>query len=296
MNLTTHPEYQKYLSDKDATLAVQALLIPWAATNAVAENKLKTAVVLLTALFQEYNQVMWHDFPFCQMCLGGCCVVGASNITPFDSAALTILGHDLPVLPVQTHHNEKACIYLGKRGCTFPAAWRPLKCMTFFSLGSGDWQLASSDERYDRLTAGLQAVLDTYLPAILGDVTEIDAAELADPIQFAASLTRQLTALFLPEEIGKDNGRSLPPILDAAAIALLFIATATAETLNHPTLGDEVLLADLEQFEWIVTGLPAHKKEMLEEINGRYLPTPVTIPMHTQFNQQIELYMLSINP
>jgi hypothetical protein len=109
-------------------------------------------------------------------------------------------------------------------------------------------------------------------------------------------LTRQLTTLYLPEEIGEDNGRYHPPLIDATTNALLFIATATTKTLAHPSPNDGAFLSDLEQFEWIVTGLPAHKEEMLEEINGRYLPTPLTIPMHTQFNQQIELFMLSTNP
>jgi len=294
MNLTQHPEYKKYLEDKEFTAAIQAASTLWLAENETAGLALKTAVSQLIVLFQEYNKVMWIEHPFCQMCLGGCCVVGASEVAPIDAAALAILGYDLPVLPAQTHHNDRACIYLGERGCTWPANWRPLKCMTFFSLGSGDWNLESSDGRYGHLEESLQAILDEYLPDILTSMLEIDTNDLVDPIQFAPLLSRQLTKQFLPFEMSGAHSRSEIPIIDATAIALLAISSLIEKIMANPPANIDQLLTDVEQFEWVITSHPAQEDNILAEINGRY-NTLNTLPLSLQFSQDIQQYRQSIN-
>jgi hypothetical protein len=295
MNLSQHPEYEKYLADRDLVYSIQAQLAEWLEVNEEAGGALTTAVSQLVNLFQEYNRVMWQVFPFCRMCLGGCCVVDASEVTAVDAAALTVLGHHLPVLPPQTHHDKRACIYLGEEGCTWPANWRPLKCMTFYSLGSGDWQLESSDERYDRLTQALRAVLDAHLPGILGEDSGIDTEELADPIAFAKTLSHLIAAQFLPETMLSENGRSPSPLPDATTIALLAIAEISGQLLTNPPDMADQLLADLEQFEWIVIGHPAREIEILAELNGRYTPHIHEHVTYLQFTQQIQKYIENRN-
>lgn len=292
MNLTQHPEYKKYLKDQEIMEAIKMALTPWLEDDDEAGKALKTAVSQLTILFQEYNRVMWQEFPFCQMCLGGCCVVGASEVAAIDAAALTILGYDLPVLPAQTHHNERACIYLGERGCTWPADWRPLKCMTFFSLGSGDWELESSDERYDRLTEALRVVFDKYLPAILGANHEIDTQKLAEPIEFSATLSQRLAKQFLPNNSSlHTHPPSFPPEPDPTTTALLAIAIIIEKIMANPPANIDQLLIDVEQFEWVVTGHPAQEDKILAEINGRYAAH--TLPLSLQFSQDIQQYRQS---
>ncbi|KAA3656173.1 MAG: hypothetical protein DWQ04_31860 [Chloroflexi bacterium] len=298
MNLLKHPEYKKYLADRELVDAVRAALVAWMDGNEAAGDGLKTAVSHLTTLFQKYNQVMWQAYPFCRMCLGGCCVVGASEVTPIDVAALTVLGHDLPVLPEQTHHDERACVYLGEQGCTWPADWRPLKCMTFFSLGSGDWQLESADEDYGRLTQALQAIFEKYLPTILGEDHAIDVRTLVDPIQFAPMLSRALADVYLPEGMGGENGyfggaqyRRLPTTdADPISSALMFIAEVIEQIVENPNKDDDTLLADLEQFEWILTGQPSKLKGMLGVLNGRYATTSSN-SIHAQFSQHIQFML-----
>lgn len=295
MNLTQHPEHEKYLKDHDVTNAIKTALASWLKEHEEEGKALKTAVFQLTTLFQEYNQMMWQEFPFCQMCLGGCCVVGASEVSAMDAAALSVLDHELPVLPAQTHHSERACIYLGEQGCTWPSNWRPLKCMIFFSLGSGDWQLESSDDRYGRLTQGLQAVLDEHLPLILDSDSSIEAGELAEPIEYAASLSHRLAAQFLPLAIRENTGRSPSPLVDPTTATLLAMAVLTEQIFSEPLLvmADQ-LLADLEQYEWVVTGHPAQEKEILEVINGRYLPHIHEHPIYMQFTKNVQQYQQSL--
>ena len=293
MNLRQHPEYEKYLVDQALINTVKVDLTSWLADNEEAGVLLKTAVLQLIILFQEYNREMWKNFPFCKMCLGGCCVVGASEISPMDAAALTVLGHDLPILPEQTHHNERACIYLGEQGCTWPANWRPLKCMVFFSLGSGDWSLDSLDKRYGRLTDVLQAVFDKYLPSILGKNNETNTQSLADPILFAPLLSRLLANKFLPESISGDNGRFPAIPLDSTATALLAIALMTEQILTNPPAIADQLLADLEQFEWVVNGHPSQENRILIEINSHNSASQ--LPISLQFDEHIQQYRQSIH-
>jgi hypothetical protein len=290
MRLTRHPEYEKYLDDQELVTAVLAILDPWLAAQGEAEQVWETAVFRLSAMFQEYNRVMWQVFPFCSSCLGGCCVAGASVVTPLDAAALGVLGFDLPMLPAQTHHDDHACIYLGARGCTWPAAWRPFKCMAFFSLGRTGWQLVSADADYSQLTEALQAVLDRHLPAILGEEAAALTRQLTDPIQFAAVLSMLLAQRFLPGDWDGENGRSPIIPLTAAATALNFIAEIMEQILLDPPDMADQLMMDLEQFEWVVTGHPALEREILAEINSHYATHTQEHPVYRQFCQHIQQY------
>jgi hypothetical protein len=70
----------------------------------------------------------------------------------------------------------------------------------------------------------------------------------------------------------------------------MFIAEAIEQIAENPNAEDDALLADLEQFEWILTGQPANQKEMLGELNGRYAPT-ASNPIHAQFSEHIQPFL-----
>jgi hypothetical protein len=163
--------------------------------------------------------------------------------------------------------------------------------MIFFSLGSGNWDLESSDERYDHLEEALQAILDEYLPDILTNMLEIDTHDLVDPIRFAPLLSQLLTKQFLPLEMSGDNGRSDPPLIDPTAVALLAIATLIDRVMANPPANIDQLLIDIEQFEWVVSGHPAHEDNILAEINSRYCIHKN--PLSLQFSQDIQQYRQS---
>lgn len=290
MILSQHPEYEKYVADRAFTEAVWVELALWVEEHEAESQQLKTAVSRLIALGKQYNQIMWQAFPFCRMCLGGCCVVGASEVTAMDAAALFVLEETLPELPQQTRHDERACIYLGDRGCTWPALWRPLKCMLFFSLGRGHWQLESSDKRYDELRQALQAVLDESLPKIMGDYL-IDTDELAEPISFAATLAQRLAAQFLPPHLARENGR-FPAHTDSRQ-PLLDIPMLTTQLLADPPDMCDQFLSDLEQLEWILAGHPANEDDLLAEINGRYAPHQHEHAAYWQLTRFIRQYQVA---
>ena len=85
MKLESHPEYRKYLADQALVTAVLAKFDAWVNEDERAARAWKTAVSRLSAIFAEYNRVMWQEFPFCRHCLGGCCVVDASQVTALDA-------------------------------------------------------------------------------------------------------------------------------------------------------------------------------------------------------------------
>ena len=64
----------------------------------------------LVHMFQAYNRVLWEQFPYCRACGGGCCVLDASRVGPFDGLALALLDLPLPALPDRIAAHERECI------------------------------------------------------------------------------------------------------------------------------------------------------------------------------------------
>jgi hypothetical protein len=308
-----HPEYIQSLRDretvehclcaveawKDERLAldVPAYELTWTPASALG------LVRELQALFAAYNRVLWERFPYCAACGGQCCVNEASHLGPFDGVAMALLDVSLPDLPAE-HASDRACIYLADRACCLPAAWRTLKCWSFYCLG-GLWahSISGSDavplgERYSELTSALKAVLQAHLrrseccalrryEEVSGDAL---ADHLLDPADFAAALDDALWEVL----IGPLHARY--PLLDAseqqrtpsraggdaqAEETLAFIVEAMEQVLVDPPPAPEglqitaaQLLEDLETLEWIVVGQPTHSQRLLREISVRYAGAP----------------------
>ena len=288
MELKTHPEYERYQADGALLAAIGPALAEWlaageplvTATAVFTPAAVRQLLADLVTLLQAYNRVLWQEFDYCRQCRGGCCVVGASQVTAVDVLALTVLDEPLPHLPGQTHHDDHACIYLGVGGCTWPGRWRPLKCQIFYCLGSGDWQLDAADERYGRLTRRLQAVVAAHWPDLLPAAEAQPLVDgLADPLRFAAALTAVLTQeliaplvahLGLVAELARDN--SGPVAADALSETQVFIAAMMAqlETLPDAETAVAQLYADLETLQWVAAGQPGNSQELLAEVGRHY--------------------------
>ncbi|MBE2222985.1 MAG: hypothetical protein IAF02_15685, partial [Anaerolineae bacterium] len=87
-----------------------------------------------------------------------------------------------------------------------------------------------------------------------------------------------------------ENGRFPAQQPDPATIALLAIAEITGQILTNPPAMADQLLADLEQFEWVVTGRPSRENEILAEINGRYTAHTDEHPTYLHFCQHIQQF------
>lgn len=238
---------------------------------------------VLIDLFHAYNRVLWRHFPYCGQCLGGCCVVDAADLKAVDYVALALLEEELPQRPARSPVSEAACIYLTPQGCSWPAVWRPIKCATFYCLGSGDWRLDAADARYEEITEALQEAVGEHLPAV-GQHVPLDEQALLDllpdPVAFAGALAERLdetlvTALrtrypaLVPEEAA-GSGEAGDPTADALA----FIAEAVEALHDAPPAPDglsaDQLLADLETLEWVLLGRPARAEALLAEMAERY--------------------------
>ena len=132
MELRQHPEYHTYRQHKATDQRYRQAIGAWKACGAPIETekglrpwtfeRTQALVNSLVRLFQAYNQVLWEQFPYCQPCCGGCCVVGAVDIKPFDWVALALLGQAMPTLPERIGVTERHCIYLTETGCAWPAS------------------------------------------------------------------------------------------------------------------------------------------------------------------------------
>ena len=179
--------------------------------------------------------------------------------------------------------SEAACIYLTPQGCSWPAAWRPIKCATFYCLGSGDWRLDAADARYEEITEALRRAVAHHLPAVAQHV-ELDEGELLDllpdPVAFAGALAEWLDETLvaalrarypalLPEEAAGTSQDG-----DSTTDALAFIAEAV-DALHDAApapdgLSADQLLADLETLEWVLLGRPEQGEALLAQMAERY--------------------------
>lgn len=231
------------------------------------------------ALFRAYNLVLWQSFSYCRRCQGGCCVTGASQVTTFDALAMALL--DAPFPELASRAAEGDCIYLGEQGCRWPQGWRPIKCWSFYCLGSGDWEIDAQDARYRRITEALQETVREKLPGYLQRRGMPFHEFLTDPIAFAEALGLALYDIFVapfaaefglaadkPRAVAKfalREAKQSPAIREAR----VFI-TGAVEALWQDPDADEQFLADLESLEWILAQRPPHARETLAALADRY--------------------------
>ncbi len=293
--MSKHPEFEQHQTHREKAEAYRRAVASWQesgeplpAGNGRAWTVERAQGVLdgLVDLFNAYNRALWRHFPYCNQCLGGCCVVDAADLKGIDYVALALMEEQLPRRPARSPVNERACIYLTPQGCSWPAAWRPIKCAAFYCLGSGEWQLDAADARYEEITEALRRVVGKHLPAVthylaLDEQALLDL--LPDPVAFADALAARLDETLLaaiharypslvPEERGEIDAEQ-----DRSATALAFIAEAVEEVYANPPpdpdglpLSAEQLLEDLETLQWVLLGGPAGDQLLLEEMAERY--------------------------
>jgi len=285
MELEQHPEYTLYQDHRQQMENYRRAVTAWLADGR-GRARVESLLSGLIPLLQAYNRVLWEHFPYCSQCLGGCCVVGATDLKPIDYVALVFLEEDIPTRPDRTGLDERACIYLSPRGCSWPARWRPLKCALFYCLGSGAIAVDASDARYAEITAALEAAIAPRLARLLPDDAASLVALLPDPVAFADSLSaavdrHHLNILYEEfPELRPQPAAAPATEVDPATTALDFIATATEQLWSAPpppppgsNLTAEQFLSDLETLTWILEGRPGNALRFLAEMRPRY-PEP----------------------
>lgn len=318
MKLIQHPEYQRvYIANEEAFRRCEQAITQWRARNDIISvpaygltwtyESAREFVYELSALFQEYNRILWSGFNYCRQCGGQCCVADASKVQPFDLLAITLLGQSAPVLAENISASERQCIYLVNRQCSWPAEWRTIKCWSFYCLGPGPWQPgASISEMRSAITRELQQLVRTRLPAPLQRYEAIRGITLADalddPVAFSEALQNAIFAIFVTplKEVypiidpqlsnNSDNtppepGDTLTTNLSLDNQVTVFIAETVEEVCETPpavleelTISVEQLLQDLETLQWIIGGHPSHGPKLLQEMYLHYVNAPAPAP------------------
>jgi hypothetical protein len=300
MRLSQHPEYTKYLQDRETVRRCRQALAAWRADGEPIHvpdvdlcwtpERALAFVRSLVSLFRAYNQVLWEEFPYCRACGGGCCVLDASHVGPFDGIALATLDLSAPALPEVISASARECVYLDGRECTWPVDWRTIKCWSFYCLG-GRWDPgASLGEHHGVLATALKGVVLAGLPEELRQYERVHGesliAHLDDPTAFAHALDDALFDLLagplharypllddVPVEESAEPGgaRSLEEdILAFVAQAMEELFESPPPAAEEPGVSTDQLLADLELLEWIAAGHPSNGVRLLEEMHARY--------------------------
>ena len=317
MELTQHPEYRTvYLHHQETDRHCRDAVATWHADGRPfsvdkyallwTPDSALEFVYALSALFQQYNRVLWEHFSYCAQCGGQCCVVDASDIRPFDLIAIALLDEAAPSLPARIDAGTRACIYLDGMQCTWPTTWRTIKCWSFYCLGSGPWDSSASlGELYSAVTHRLQEVVAVNLPDQLRAYEAITGESLAeyldDPVAFANAMHVALAEIFIAPlharyplfdlaaqqaKPASAHQRSLtadiflvdnPVDIDVMS----FISEAMEESMESPSAAPaavdssaDQLLVDLEALAWLIEGQPANGPTLLTEILSRYENAP----------------------
>ena len=297
--MSEHVEFQQHRAHAERAAEYRRAVADWRETGARLADKhggfwtagrARALLQSLIDLFHAYNRVLWQHFPYCKQCLGGCCVVDAADLKGIDYVALALLEEPLPQRPPRSPVSQTACIYLTPRGCSWPTAWRPIKCATFYCLGSGEWRLDAADARYGAITGALRRVVHQHLPPLrkhlaLDEQSLLDL--LRDPVAFADALAERLDQTLvaalhthypalIPEVAHRPEPATGPP-----EATLAFIAEAVDHVYAAPPpppdglpLTAEQLLEDLETLQWVVLGQPAQTTALLREMADRYAGVP----------------------
>lgn len=304
MKASEHPEFEMHGRDRQLVERCRQAVAAWRESGEPLGDpqgdgdarrwtlqRAREFVLEVRRFFQAYNRVLWQEFSYCRNCRGGCCVVGASQVTRFDAVALALLDEPFPRRPQRAGAGD--CIYLTPEGCGWPAAWRPLKCWAFYCLGSGDWELDAGDKRYERITRALHSVLESHLPTLLREYESQDGESfrslLSDPISFAEELGNALMDIFVAPFEERfplaAPGQGQPPSADWREPVLAFIGEAVEEVwAAQPSapkplqLNSQQFLSDLETLEWCLLTRPQQWEERLGELQERYEDAPAPAP------------------
>lgn len=292
MKRSDHPGYPSYHQSLKDSQRVRKAIASWKDSGQEIEvpryglqwrpDSLQQFVKKLAGSFQAYNQVLWQVYPYCTTCRGGCCLIESPRISPFDMVSLAILDEPYPTFPENSQVLRETCVYLLGRRCSWPAAWRTMKCWTFYCLGGEGWQLSDPhDIRYRQMAEDLKANLRQNMPPeinVYEVVTGEDLAErLIDPLDFADSLNHVLEEIFVqpfdarfPLGVNLQNGRGSPSAAnpDPEALALISRVMDQFET-ETPELGEQIL-ADLETIEMLVLTGQKISQTLLADLNLRY--------------------------
>jgi hypothetical protein len=304
MRLQHHPEYIKVLQDRETVQRCRQAVAAWQAEGEPilaarygirwTHERALTFVRSLVRMFQAYNRVLWERFPYCRACGGGCCVLDASYVGPFDGIALALLDLPVPALPEAIATSARECVYLNRQACTWPVEWRTIKCWSFYCLG-GRWDPSVSlGEQHGVLARALKGVVLDLLPEELRRYQEVRGdpliAHLDDPTDLAAAFRDALAEILVAPfdalypviaraqfKAPDVSGEALSP--DEGALS--FVAQAMEALLGSAPpspqgidVSPEQLLADLESIEWIVVGRPANQLQLLQEMHARYASAP----------------------
>lgn len=265
-----------------------------------------TFVQALVHCFEEYNRVLWEGFSYCRECGGQCCVVDASDIRAFDLIAVALLDLAAPVLPQRVEVAPGACIYLnttnGRPHCSWPDAWRTIKCWSFYCLGSGPW-LPDADlgVLYRAVTTELAGVIRARLPDPLRQYEVIEGVDLTahldDPVEFSQQIHTALTALFVTPFAVRypavAAAQAMEKVRHTPAKANIFLADIVAEDAMLQFIGEalaeidegkvsdwaelsvKTLLSNLETLAWIVEYNPANRQALLQTLYVQYEHAPL---------------------
>jgi hypothetical protein len=300
MKLQKHPEYTKYLQDRETIWRCRQAVDAWRADGETicaarydlcwTHERALNFVRSLVRMFRAYNRVLWEQFPYCRACGGGCCVLDASHVGPFDGIALALLDLSPPLLPEGIAVPARACIYLRGQRCVLPVEWRTVKCWSFYCLG-GRWDPGLSlGEHHGALARALKGVISVLLPEELRCYEQVGGdplvAHLDDPTDLAQALDDALFELLVEplharyplldeaqaqDDAGQGDDRSIEEdVLAFVAQAMERLCESGPSDLEGLPVSLDQLFADLELLEWIVVGRPANQAQLLADMSARY--------------------------
>lgn len=315
MKLTQHPEYRTvYLPNQEVAQRCQQVIARWKGQQDIIPvpgyalewtyESARLFVSDLAHLFQEYNRVLWNYFHYCRQCGGQCCVRDASDVRPFDLLALALLEQSTPVLPDTITAQERACIYLANRRCSWPDSWRTIKCWSFYCLGTGPWKEETSlATLHEEVANKLRLLVHELLPDQLRRYEAVHGLALSDylddPVEFSARLHDALSEIFVkplnavyPSIHPGVTSHRAPSYAQQRSTSLFlddqvltFIAEAAEQLLECPPplpegveISPEQVLEDLERLQWIIEGHPSQALEILKGMYSRYANVPAPTP------------------
>ena len=215
MKLSQHPQYREYMWDRKTDRRYRKALNDWKASRKPLTHPDDPSQVWtferaqlfarqLAEMVQEYNRVLWTQFPYCAQCGGKCCEKYDVGVSETDSLILALLGLPSPVLPQEIEATDQDCIYRTASGCAWPAEWKSPICWTFYCLGKPPLVGKRVDGRYDDIASAayqevgdaLTLVLLDLLPDTLWPARDELAAE-SDPQDLANLFGDVLFDVFL---------------------------------------------------------------------------------------------------
>jgi hypothetical protein len=303
MKLTQHPEHLDYQRDLRTFQQIRQATKEWDRDRQVIIVKppglwwtyprAREFIQSLSSLFQDYNHILWYQFPYCDQCHGQCCGVKAAGVHLVDLFALAMFGLSLPRLAGQVQAARRDCIYYTDRRCSWPAEWKTVKCWLFYCLGSGDWKLSEPVSRhYNKISQELEKLIQVRLPEALRNY-EIHsgdrfAGHLIDPLDFANTfchamqqiLVGPFVSAFFPDDqmpALRDRNEITSDTLISSGGLHAFIAEVAEEieqcSANPSSMSKweiSQMLEDLEDLEMIALGHPGNEKHLLTEMYARY--------------------------